>query len=95
MVALYAVISDTVNTERLLATYGGSPPEPLHDLHIKMHIRALAPYEFPTVTLQILHHYETLVLPAPQPNYTRLIYKLLFLRSTVAHSQAWNLFSHM
>ena len=95
VMASYAGIGDVVNAERFLATYCESPPEPLRDLHIKAHVRALTPYEFPTTALQALHHYETLGLPAPQRSYTRLISKLLFIRSTVAHSQAWDLFSHM
>ena len=95
VMALYAVVGDIFDTERFLETYSGSAPEPLCDLHIKVYVLTLAPYEFPTMTLQVLHHYETLGLPAPQTSYTRLISKLLFIRSTVAHSQAWYLFSHM
>ena len=59
------------------------------------HVRTLTPYELPTAALQVLHHYETPGLPAPQRSYTCLISKLLFIRSTVTHSQAWDLFSHM
>ena len=94
--SLYANIGDVAKMERFLATsVGPSPSEPLRDIHIKAHIRALQPRTFPTDALTLLHDYESRGLPAPQQSYTRLIIALLSLRSSMAEAQAWDLFSHM
>ncbi|KAJ8455438.1 hypothetical protein ONZ51_g12455 [Trametes cubensis] len=94
--SLYADRGDITNTERFLSTFAGSKPvDRLRDLHIKAHLRSLAPRTFPTSALTVLHDYEGRGLPAPQKTYTRVITSLLSTRSTMAEAQAWDLFAHM
>ena len=42
-----------------------------------------------------MHNYEAIGLPAPQRSYGRLNTALLSVRSTIAESQAWDIFAHM
>ncbi|KAH9894019.1 hypothetical protein C8Q73DRAFT_745662 [Cubamyces lactineus] len=94
--SLYADRGDIANTERFLTTFAGSKPsDPLRDLHIKAHLRSVAPRTFPTSALTVLHDYEGRGLPAPQKTYTRVITSLLQTRSTMGEAQAWDLFAHM
>ncbi|TBU57213.1 hypothetical protein BD310DRAFT_822029 [Dichomitus squalens] len=96
VMSVYASAGDVPSAERFLATFAGpSPPPALRDLHIKAHLRALAPRTFPTQALSLIHDYESCNLPAPQRTYTRLISSLLSLRSSVGEAQAWDLFAHM
>ncbi|CDO70444.1 hypothetical protein BN946_scf184999.g85 [Trametes cinnabarina] len=94
--SLYADRGDVANTERFIRTVVGlSPSERQRDLHVKAHLRSMAPRTFPTAALTVLHAYEERGLPAPQRSYTRVIRSLLSNRTAMAEAQAWDLFAHM
>ncbi|OSD03651.1 hypothetical protein PYCCODRAFT_1387874 [Trametes coccinea BRFM310] len=94
--SLYATKGDIANTERFIRTLAGpKPSERQRDLHVKAHLRSIAPHTFPTAALTVLHDYETHGIPAPQRSYTRVIATLLRNRTAMAEAQAWDLFAHM
>lgn len=73
----------------------GPPTEGQRDLHVKSYIKATPRHSIPTRALSILHNYEVQSLPAPMRTYTRLITSLFSAHSSIAHAQAWDLFTHM
>ncbi|KAI0369283.1 hypothetical protein BV20DRAFT_968143 [Pilatotrama ljubarskyi] len=93
---LYADRGDVANTERFLATFvGQSLSEGQRHLHVKAHLKSIAPRTFPAAALALLHEYEERGLAPPQKTYTRVIHTLLSVRSAMAEAQAWDLFAHM
>jgi hypothetical protein len=64
-------------------------------LHIKAHERSVPPWTIPETALSLLHAYENAGRPAPMTAYSRIIAALFRTSSSLAHAQAWDLFSHM
>jgi hypothetical protein len=64
-------------------------------LHIKAHERSVQPGAIPESALSLLHAYENAGRPAPMTAYSRIIAALFRTSSSLAHAQAWDLFSHM
>ena len=64
-------------------------------LHIKAHEKCVPPGTIPESALSLLHSYETAGRPPPMTTYSRLIAALFRAPSSLAHAQAWDLFSHM
>src|SRR6266403_1760761 len=64
-------------------------------LHIKAHENSVPPGTIPDSALLLLHSYETAGRPPPMTTYSRLIAALFRTPSSLAHAQAWDLFSHM
>ncbi|KAI8990403.1 hypothetical protein BD414DRAFT_483529 [Trametes punicea] len=96
VLSLYADRGDVAHTERFITSFvGSSPTDRQRDLHIKAHLKSIAPRTFPTSALNTLHAYEERGAPAPQRAYTRVINALLSVRSAMAEAQAWDLFTHM
>ena len=64
-------------------------------LHIEAHEKSVPPGTIPESALSLLHSYETAGRPPPMTAYSRLIAALFRTPSSLAHAQAWDLFSHM
>jgi hypothetical protein len=64
-------------------------------LHIEAHEKSVAPGTVPESALSLLHTYEKAGRPPPMTAYSRLIAALFRTPSSIAHAQAWDLFSHM
>ena len=64
-------------------------------LHIKAHEKSVPPGTIPESALSLLHSYENAGRPPPITAYSRLIAALFRVPSSLAHAQAWDLFSHM
>lgn len=64
-------------------------------LHIKVHEKSVPPGTIPESALSLLHTYENAGRPPPMTTYSRLIAALFRTPSSLAHAQAWDLFSHM
>ena len=64
-------------------------------LHIKAHEKSVSPGTIPESALSLLHTYESAGRPPPMTAYSRLIAALFRAPSSIAHAQAWDLFSHM
>ena len=64
-------------------------------LHIKAHEKSVPPGTIPESALSLLHAYENAGRPAPMTAYSRIIATLFRTSSSLAHAQAWDLFSHM
>src|SRR5712672_3329485 len=64
-------------------------------LHIKTHEKSVPPRTIPESALSLLHSYENAGRPPPMTTYSRLIAALFRTPSSLAHTQAWDLFSHM
>ena len=72
-----------------------APVERLRYLHVKVHLMAIQKQDFPTRSLDILQHYESRNIPAPQMAYGRVIGHLFATRRTASYAHAWDLFAHM
>ena len=64
-------------------------------LHIKAHEKSVPLGTIPESALSLLHAYENAGNPAPMTAYSRIIATLFRVSSSLAHAQAWDLFSHM
>jgi hypothetical protein len=64
-------------------------------LHIKAHEKSVPLGIVPESALSLLHAYESAGRPPPMTAYSRLIAALFRTSSSIAHAQAWDLFSHM
>ncbi|KAI0298979.1 hypothetical protein B0F90DRAFT_1729750 [Multifurca ochricompacta] len=64
-------------------------------LHIKAHEKSVPAGTVPESSLSLLHAYENAGRPAPMTAYSRILAALFRTPSSLAHAQAWDIFSHM
>ncbi|KXN85228.1 hypothetical protein AN958_11503 [Leucoagaricus sp. SymC.cos] len=83
------------DTEYVIANFITSPTDRQRHLHVKAHLKNTPEHEIPTSALKVLHAYEEKALPVPMQTYTSCIGTLFATKSSLAHAQAWDLFSHM
>ncbi|KAI9509894.1 hypothetical protein F5148DRAFT_676619 [Russula earlei] len=92
----YARRGDVSGLEEFLQEFvRGSLTDRQRHLHIKAHEKSVPPGAVPESALSLLHTYESTGRPPPMTAYSRLIAALFRIPSSVAHAQAWDLFSHM
>lgn len=89
----------TTSSEELTQPHCAGPsdnpnPSQRHQ-HIKAYINSAPPDTIPLSALSLLHKYENMNLAPPMKTYTSLISTLIFVPSSLAKAQAWDLFSHM
>ncbi|KAF8621462.1 hypothetical protein AX15_007757 [Amanita polypyramis BW_CC] len=92
----HADAGDIAGIERVMEAFlTDTPNEQQRHLHVKAHLLATPTDAIPTTALQVLHSYELKSHPAPIKTYTSTITSLFSKPSSLAHAQAWDLFSHM
>ncbi|KAI0246335.1 hypothetical protein BJV78DRAFT_1286525 [Lactifluus subvellereus] len=92
----YVVRGDVLGLEQFMQTFvKGTLTDRQRHLHIKTHEKSVPPGTIPESALSLLHAYENVGRPAPMTAYSRIIAALFRTSSSLAHAQAWDLFSHM
>ncbi|KAH9964881.1 hypothetical protein BC827DRAFT_1185755 [Russula dissimulans] len=92
----FARRGDVLGLEEFLQKFVKGPlTDRQRHLHIKAHEKSVPPGTIPESALFLLHSYENAGRPPPMTTYSRLITALFHTPSSLAHAQAWDLFSHM
>ncbi|KAJ3789061.1 hypothetical protein GGU10DRAFT_305939 [Lentinula aff. detonsa] len=100
LLLLYIDSKDVVGFESCLERYseGSVPTTHQRHLHTTLHLSCTPQHIIPLSALDVLHVYEARGIPAPMNTYSKVIGRLFgagYTSPTLAHAQAWDLFSHM